>query len=587
VGAIPNPYVAPVASVRVGSALFVLDGSAIDRVELGGSSFSVFAGDQRRRGGTDGVGAAARFSRPQGIATDGVTLYVADTGNHTIRTVDPVTAAVHTIAGLAGVPGAVDGSGAAARFDEPYGAATDGVGQLWVTDSANATLRHVDLATATVTTVAGVAGVTGGADGIGAAARFARPFGVAYDGARLWISDANRVRRFVVASRRVTTLVALPPGQGVARELTGVASLGPYVYVATPTDDDETITSEVLRVTKFGGVVIRFLNPAPSTAYGVSTDGQALYVAGSPVVRVRVADASARPVGGVAEHGSVDGPAAKARFDTPIGLVSAGDALYVTDATADTVRRVSIATGRTSTLVSGLSSPHGITIDGGDLYVADSFESIDKVDAATGAVTPFATIASPAGSVNDLATDGTYLYVAHGDCAIYRVALADGAVGVFAGVPGACGLADGAPADARFGLTGCGVCGPAGITTDGVDLFVADTYNGAVRAVSIATGHVSTLVAPGAGVFRPFGIAYAAAGGALFVADPIEFALRRVSLDGAVTTVGDACSCAPLGYTGTPVGRTRLSDFYGVATDVHGRVFFTDGTGVALVEGVT
>jgi sugar lactone lactonase YvrE len=303
---------------------------------------------------------------------------------------------------------------------------------------------------------------------------------------------------------------------------------------------------------------------------------------------VRVADVSARPVGGVAEHGSVDGPAAKARFDTPIGLVSAGDALYVTDATANAVRRVSIATGRTTTLVSGLSSPHGITIDGGDLYVADAFESIDKVDAATGAVTPFATIDSPAASANDLATDGAYLYVAHGDCAIYRVGLTGGPAEVFAGKPGTCGLTDGAATDARFGLTGCGVCGPAGITTDGTHLFVADTYNGAVREVSIATGAVTTLVAPGAGIFRPFGIAYTAtAAGALIVADPIEFALRRVSLDGAVTTVGTICPCAPLGYAPSPVRRTRLSDFYGVAADAAGRVFFTDGTGVAVVEGLT
>jgi hypothetical protein len=103
--------------------------------------------------------------------------------------------------------------------------------------------------------------------------------------------------------------------------------------------------------------------------------------------------------------------------------------------------------------------------------------------------------------------------------------------------------------------------------------------------VSIATGTVTTLVTPGAGVFRPFGIAYTAtADGALFVADPIEYALRRVGLDGSVSTVGATCPCAPLGYEATPVQRTRLTDFYGVAADADGRVFFTDGTGVAVIE---
>jgi sugar lactone lactonase YvrE len=111
-------------------------------------------------GSADGVGAAARFSNIGGIVRDGAgNLYVTDVGSNTIRKIAPDTT-VTTIAGSAGVAGSTDGTGNAARFNQPTGLALDAQGNLYIADSGNFTVRKMTAAGA-VTTVAGVAGKRG------------------------------------------------------------------------------------------------------------------------------------------------------------------------------------------------------------------------------------------------------------------------------------------------------------------------------------------------------------------------------------------------------------------------------------------
>ena len=57
------------------------------------------------------------------------------------------TGAVTTLAGTAGMSGSTDDTGAAARFNVPYGLAADGAGNLFVADSLNHTIRKVVVAT--------------------------------------------------------------------------------------------------------------------------------------------------------------------------------------------------------------------------------------------------------------------------------------------------------------------------------------------------------------------------------------------------------------------------------------------------------
>jgi DNA-binding beta-propeller fold protein YncE len=150
-------------------------------------------------GGVDGPGKDASFCRPRGIAIDAANnLYVADTGNSTVRKITP-EGAVSTIAGMAGVSGYADGGRApdgtsTARFDEPTGIAFDNLtGDLYVADTQNATIRKIT-PDGQVTTVAGKAGITKTAPGT-LPGTMAKPRGIAVIGPRqLAVStDADEV----------------------------------------------------------------------------------------------------------------------------------------------------------------------------------------------------------------------------------------------------------------------------------------------------------------------------------------------------------------------------------------------------------
>ena len=102
---------------------------------------STLAGMAGLRGSGDGTGAAARFNGPTGVATDSAgNVYVADYINHTIRKITP-EGVVSTLAGTARASGSADGTGPAARFSYPFGVATDSAGNVYVADSNNHTIR--------------------------------------------------------------------------------------------------------------------------------------------------------------------------------------------------------------------------------------------------------------------------------------------------------------------------------------------------------------------------------------------------------------------------------------------------------------
>ena len=122
----------------------------------------------------DGPAADARFNNPHGLALDlAGNLFVADTSNHTIRKITP-TGIVTTLAGSMGFSGNKDGTGAAAQFNEPQGVAVDTNGNIYVADTGNHTIRKITPA-GVVTTLAGQAGKKGIADGDGASALFDSP----------------------------------------------------------------------------------------------------------------------------------------------------------------------------------------------------------------------------------------------------------------------------------------------------------------------------------------------------------------------------------------------------------------------------
>jgi len=318
---------------------------------------ATIAGTASGLGSADGVGAAASFNYPAGITTDGTNLYVTEFYGHTIRKIAIATGAVTTLAGTPGASGSADGTGARARFNNPYGIATDGT-NLYVADSGNHTIRKIVIATGAVTTLAGTPGNGGATDGTGTAALFSNPSGITTDpdNKNLYLTDSNNdtIRKIVVATGAVTTIAGTPGATGSA---------------------DGT------------GAAATFHQPV-----GIATDGSNLYVAdtgNSTIRKVVIGTGAVTTVAGNAGNiGFTDGIGPAAGFNNPAGITTDGTNFYVADTLNSTIRQVVISTRAVTTLtgtplvqgsadgsltVATFFAPFGITTDGTNLYVADTY----------------------------------------------------------------------------------------------------------------------------------------------------------------------------------------------------------------------
>ena len=236
----------PAGVVSDGSGgVYVADaGNNTIRKIAGDGTVTTFAGTANIPGSLDGVGEAARFENPFAIARDvGGNLYVADNGNHTIRRITP-DGVVTTLAGKAGVVGATDGMGATARFWSPTGVAVDLQGNILVADFSNRIIRKIS-PLGLVTTIAGAPGNnTGSVDGVGGAARFNTPTGIAVDTRNnVYVTDSSdSTIRKINSSGSVTTLAGSPGIFGAVDDIGAAARFeGPfgiavdssgYLYVA-------------------------------------------------------------------------------------------------------------------------------------------------------------------------------------------------------------------------------------------------------------------------------------------------------------------------------------------------------------------
>ncbi len=144
-------------------------------------------------GFASGSALEAQFDSPQGLAFDPVTdtLYVADTNNHAIRTVDIATGTVATLSGTGslGWPPAA-GLIAEARLNSPWGLALN-QGDLWIAMAGFHQIWVADLDGGVISPAVG-SSREGVANGGLAAAELAQPSGLAFDGSgRLYFADSE------------------------------------------------------------------------------------------------------------------------------------------------------------------------------------------------------------------------------------------------------------------------------------------------------------------------------------------------------------------------------------------------------------
>ena len=262
-------------------------------------------------GSADGIGRAAQFNRIYGIALDRTAgiLYVSDYGNHLIRKVVLATGQVTTLAGS--TQGFADGIGTAAKFSGPTGLALDATAtNLYVADGFNYRIRKIALATSTVTTVAG--STQGFADGTGAAAKFWGMSGIRFDAnaTNLYVADAfnHRIRKVVIATGAVSTLA----GNGTAGNVDGT------------------------------GTAAQFNEPR-----GIGIDGAGnLYVAERIGNRIRkvTPEGVVTNLAGTGTAGTNNGTAATAQFNFPfdVAVNASGNLFYVAEERGHRIRKIAL-----------------------------------------------------------------------------------------------------------------------------------------------------------------------------------------------------------------------------------------------------
>ncbi len=498
-------------AVNAAGILYVADsGNHTIRKITPAGAVSTLAGHAQSPGTANGVGSAARFQRPQGVAVDaGGNVYVADTGNHTIRKITPA-GEVTTLAGMPGVTGSADGDATQAQFRAPTALAVDGTGNVLVADTGNRTVRLVS-SSGVVSTLAGTALQAGNADGAGSDARFTSPSGIALEPAGTFVvSDSRSVRRMTAAGAVTTVAGETDAPIGHAD---GAGPDARFSYPAALASDSHGN----LFVADYYNNVIRKVAPSGATTTFAGVKGDCAFV---------------------------DGPPAVARFCFPSGIaVDASDNVYVSDTWNGAIRKL---------------TPDGVvtTLAGGSLC-----ESCDGTGRAAGFYAPWGLTVDAAGNV----------WVADSYNQTIRRITPAGVVTTVAGSAGNLGFADGTGAAARFYY-------PAGVAADRHgNVYVADSENDRIRKVT-GEGVVTTLLQLGS----PIGIQVDGSGNAYV--SGYAAAIYRVTPSGVATAVAGGTSVVGAAEgTGTAA---LVASAEGLALRPNGDVAFSNATARSIWQGV-
>lgn len=324
-------------------------------------SVTTLAGLALVSGATNGTGTNAVFSDPAAIVTDvNGNFFVADSRNHAIRKIT-TNGVVTTFAGKLGIAGSANGTGTGAQFDSPSGLAFDADGNLFVSDTGNNTIRKIKPSGA-VSTFTGIVGEIGFTNGAAGSAQFSSPLGIAVapDGT-IYVADSGNHCIRAISGGNVSTFAGSPQVWGSADGTGTNASFNGPVGLAF---DSRTN----LFVSDANNNTIRKITP----------NGTVTTFAGAAGV-----------------DGSADGDLNSARFRSPAELVfDRNGNLFIADSFNQTVREIS--TNGIVTTVSGRAgvvgtndglngagrfyNPYGLAMGAdGRLVITDTYNELVRV----------------------------------------------------------------------------------------------------------------------------------------------------------------------------------------------------------------
>jgi DNA-binding beta-propeller fold protein YncE len=322
--------------------------------------FTVLGTGVQGMAGDGEAGATARINQPFGVLIRNGSLWWADFGGNRVLRLDRRAKKVFVVAGTGEGGHAGDGGPAKqARLSVPHEIRFDRAGNMLVAERDSHVIRMVSPG-GTISTLAGTGTPGFGGDGgPSQAAQLNQPHSIVLDRrGDLYICDIrnNRIRRRDAATGIITTWA----GTGEAADTPDGAPL------LSPLNGPRSID----------------IGP-DGTMYLILREGNKVYAIDPAAGRLR-------HIAGTGEKGYAGdaGPARSATWNGPKGIVYAPDhSLYITDTENHVVRRVSLRDGIVTTAVGtgargdgpdgdplkcALARPHGLTVDGGLLYIGDS-----------------------------------------------------------------------------------------------------------------------------------------------------------------------------------------------------------------------
>lgn len=523
-----NVYIADLGNARV--RRISLDGTI--RTVAGGGRSAVTASAQA----TDTV-----LKAPRNVAVDPAgTMYISDFQDHRVLRV----ASDGRLAVLAGTgaPGpALDTTPLAATLNFPAGLTVDSTGALYLADSANHAIRRFTAAAVSTVRV-----------------QFSEqnvnlPTAVALDTAgNVHFVAAGFENLVRVSSAGVPTVIA----SGGIREV-AVSPLG-VVFCATSSQVRRLSTAGQWTPVTTGTAVTQFLLGTPEDVEIDSAGGLLIADSGGNRVHRILSGGTPVVVAGTGEAGfsGDNGQALSARLSAPQGVAAGpGGAVYIADTNSHRVRRVE-ANGVIRTVAgtgvagnsldarlavqAGINAPTGIAVDAaGDVWFADTGNHM----------------------IRRLTTSGMLLPLAGNGLSGFR--------------------GDGAAA------TAAQLSAPRGIAFDrDGGLLIADSGNHRIRKIS-ASGLITTIAGTGTAGFSGDGAAARSAAlsapsgvavdssGLIYIADSGNQRLRRIALDGTITTIAGSGVRGFAGDQG-PALSARLDSPVAVAVSSNGTVYLAD-----------